>query len=231
VTRSMPNVSRSEPRPPTMLPRRGLAAFALTIGGVALLISFHTPDPGALSFQPAGGGGDSGAAPLGGVVMEDSSPDTAALLSSDPPPGDPAAGAADPAADTAAPAPTSEPTPASRSGRQHNAVPNPTPAPTPAPTPKPAPRTQTITGQTVSTPFGFVQVRITVTGGRIMQIQPLLLPSGLAHSTRLSRYAAPILHDEALQAQSAHIGLVSGATYTSQGYEMSLQSAIDRIRA
>ena len=37
----------------------------------------------------------------------------------------------------------------------------------------------------------------------------------------------PILHSEALQAQSAQIDTVSGATYTSEAYRESLQSAID----
>ena len=40
--------------------------------------------------------------------------------------------------------------------------------------------------------------------------------------------AEPILHDEALQAQSAQIDLVSGATYTSDAYAQSLQAALDQ---
>ena len=53
------------------------------------------------------------------------------------------------------------------------------------------------------------------------------LPTG-RRSGQISQVAAPILHDEALRAQSAKIDLVSGATYTSDAYTQSLQAAIDQ---
>jgi hypothetical protein len=50
-------------------------------------------------------------------------------------------------------------------------------------------------------------------------------------SGQISSYAAPILASEALQAQSASIDIVTGATYTSQAYANSLQSALDQAAA
>ena len=105
--------------------------------------------------------------------------------------------------------------------------PAPHPAPiTPPPTSPPAQPRQ-FTGTTAQTPYGPVQVQITVQGGRITDVQALQLPNGNFHSQQISAYAGPRLRQEALQAQSANIDTVSGATYTSDGYRQSLQSAID----
>jgi uncharacterized protein with FMN-binding domain len=54
------------------------------------------------------------------------------------------------------------------------------------------------------------------------------LPSDRARSQGISSDAGPQLRSEALRAQSARINTVSGATYTSDGYAQSLQSALDR---
>lgn len=84
-----------------------------------------------------------------------------------------------------------------------------------------------VTGPTVSTRFGPVQVRIEVSGGTISDIVALQLPTN-GRSGRISDFAEPALHDEALAAQSASIDGVSGATYTSRAYEQSLQAALDQ---
>ena len=88
--------------------------------------------------------------------------------------------------------------------------------------------TRTVTGPTSSTPYGPVQVRITVSGHRITGIEALQTPSDASYSRQVAAYAVPILRQEALSAQSAQIDAVSGATWTSQGYAESLQGAIDR---
>ncbi len=80
-------------------------------------------------------------------------------------------------------------------------------------------------------PFGNVQVRVTIQGGKIVDVQALQLPTAQARSQQLGQYAAPILRQEALQAQSAQINLVSGATYTSEAYAQSLQGALDQATA
>ena len=84
-----------------------------------------------------------------------------------------------------------------------------------------------LTGQAVDIPFGTVQVKVTMQNGKITDIQALQLPRG-GHSGQVSSYAAPQLRSEALQAQSANIDTISGATYTSQGYAQSLQSALSQ---
>jgi len=83
-----------------------------------------------------------------------------------------------------------------------------------------------VTGDAVDTRFGTVQVQVTVEGGTIVDVTALQLPTG-GRNSQESAYAEPILRSEALQAGSARIDTVSGATYTSMGYIQSLQSALD----
>ena len=85
----------------------------------------------------------------------------------------------------------------------------------------------TVDGPVVDTRYGPVQVELVVADGKISDVVALQLPTG-RRSGQISQAAAPILHDEALQAQSASIDLVSGATYTSDAYTQSLQAAIDQ---
>jgi len=94
-------------------------------------------------------------------------------------------------------------------------------------TAKPVTGSGTITGSLISTRYGPVQVQVTVANGKITAITAVQLPSG-GRSGMISQYAAPILTQEALAAQSASIDLVSGATYTSLGYEKSLQAALNQ---
>lgn len=84
------------------------------------------------------------------------------------------------------------------------------------------------TGTAAETRYGPVQVRVTVSGGKLTDVQALQLTNRDGRSVAISQQAAPILRQEALQAQSATIQAVSGATYTSEGYTTSLQSALDQ---
>ncbi|MFJ9782913.1 FMN-binding protein [Amycolatopsis sp. NPDC101161] len=86
----------------------------------------------------------------------------------------------------------------------------------------------TFTGDAADTRYGPVQVRITVAGGRITDAQAIEYPQESGRDVRINSAAVPELNQEALQAQSAQIDTVSGATYTSEGYQQSLQSAIDQ---
>jgi len=90
---------------------------------------------------------------------------------------------------------------------------------------------QRLTGPAVDTQYGPVQVRVTLQGGRIVDVAALQLPNDRSRSVEISNYAAPQLRDEVLRAQSAKIDVVSGATYTSQGYIQSLQAALDSANA
>lgn len=86
----------------------------------------------------------------------------------------------------------------------------------------------TYTGTSEPTRFGNVQVEVVVSGGKITDIVATQLTDAGGRSVQISNYAAPILRTEALQAQSAKVSSVSGATYTSEGYLSSLQSALDQ---
>lgn len=85
----------------------------------------------------------------------------------------------------------------------------------------------TFTGDAVSTKFGDVQVRITVENGRITASEVTQVPWSDRKDQQINGRAVPVLNAEAVDAQSADIDMVSGATYTSEAYVKSLQSAID----
>ncbi|MFI6624173.1 FMN-binding protein [Streptomyces sp. NPDC050528] len=87
--------------------------------------------------------------------------------------------------------------------------------------------TKTVTGDTVQTRWGPVQVKITVKNGKITDVTAVQSPSDNPRDQEINSYALPQLKSEALAAQSASIDTVSGATYTSDGYRQSLQSALD----
>jgi uncharacterized protein with FMN-binding domain len=89
--------------------------------------------------------------------------------------------------------------------------------------------TGTYTGPVVETEYGPVQVAVTEQGGRIVDAKALQLPTDRPRSLSISEQAAPLLREEALQAQSAQINIVSGATFTSEGYAESLQKALSRV--
>ncbi|MGX4693245.1 FMN-binding protein [Streptomyces sp. JNUCC 63] len=86
---------------------------------------------------------------------------------------------------------------------------------------------RTVTGETVRTRWGPVQVRVTLKNNRITEVTALSYPTENPRDREISGYAVPQLRREALAAQSADIDTVSGATYTSDGYRRSLQSALD----
>jgi uncharacterized protein with FMN-binding domain len=89
---------------------------------------------------------------------------------------------------------------------------------------------RTIDGDPVDNPYGTVQVRVTLHGTKITNVAPLQMPVDRQYSAEISQQAAPLLLQEVLQAQSAQIGLLSGASFTSQSYAQSLQSALDKAR-
>lgn len=88
--------------------------------------------------------------------------------------------------------------------------------------------TQTYTGATAQTRYGPVTVQITVTGGKLSDVQATDYPKGSRTDLVINQYAIPQLNSEALQAGSANIAMVSGATFTSYGYLQSLQDALDQ---
>lgn len=86
----------------------------------------------------------------------------------------------------------------------------------------------TYTGITEDNPYGQVQVAVVISGGKITNVNFLRMPGPDGHSREVTAFAQPLLEQETLNKQSAHIDFVSGATQTSESYERSLQAALDQ---
>ncbi|HEX3604413.1 MAG TPA: FMN-binding protein [Candidatus Dormibacteraeota bacterium] len=211
------------------VPPRALAALAATTAVVALLASFHTPD------QPPS---RTAGLPLGAPTTP---------RPSAPPTPQPIATPSDTPVPTGAPGPTptappSAAPPSAAPPSAHPPTALPTPRPTPAPTPRPRPTPTPVASSGLhdgswtgpveyAGRYGDVQVQLVISGGRITDVRALQMPTDRARSAEISQYAGPQLHDEVLQAQSASIDTVSGATYTSDAYAQSVQAALDQARA
>jgi uncharacterized protein with FMN-binding domain len=212
----MPNAS---PRPvrssgtPSRIPRRGAAAVVGTAAGLALLLSFRTPDTLPLTGLGLGalGGSDATATDAPRLVGIALGPKPTPAATDQP---------------TQQPTATAAPT---TDGGSSTATPTTEPAvtPEPTPTPKPTSSTQVVDGKVVNTRYGQVQVELTIKNGTITDVQALQLPNDRQYSAEISDYVAPYLRKMVLQAQSANIDIISGATYTSTGYAKSVQSALN----
>ena len=92
--------------------------------------------------------------------------------------------------------------------------------------------TTTTTGQVAQTRWGPVQVQITTdASGTITDVEVVQYPDGNSEDAQINGRALPELIQATLDAQSADIDMVSGATITSDGYLQSLQSALDQASA
>ena len=99
------------------------------------------------------------------------------------------------------------------------------PTPTISPSSGPTPGARTVAGPVEDMQWGPVQVTISVKGKKITDVQASA-PTERARSAFINQQALPLLKQEVLQAQSANIDLISGATMTSDAYDMSLQAAL-----
>jgi uncharacterized protein with FMN-binding domain len=88
--------------------------------------------------------------------------------------------------------------------------------------------TNTVTSDVANNQYGNVQLKVTVSNGKVTKIEALQVPQNDRKSAEINAYAVPQLQASALQAQSANIDTVSGATYTSDSYKTALQSALDK---
>jgi uncharacterized protein with FMN-binding domain len=131
-------------------------------------------------------------------------------------PASPTQGPGNPASPSASPSSTASPSVA------------PSAAPSPSPSPSPTALSGTFTGADVPNRFGDVQVRVVISNGHITDVQAVQLPTDRAESAYISQQVGPWLRTEALKAQSANIDIISGATYTSQSYAQSLESALQQ---
>ena len=200
--------------------KRGLLIGVGTLGGLGAVFAITPPQFGSNT----GAGGISGA--LNGSTTKSAAP----------------AQAQAPATQATSAAPTPTPTKASASktssaakkaaakAAASKAASTPTPAaPTPTPTKAPASGVSgTFAGATNQTRFGPVQVQITVNNGKITAVKALQYPNGDPRSANISQQAIPYLVQQTLAAQSDQISGVGGASYTSYGFYISLQSALKK---
>ena len=124
--------------------------------------------------------------------------------------------------------PTSDPTAASTSAGAGAAPPQAAaPSPQGGSSRQSSGQAVTVTGKVAQTQYGPVQVRLTMSGGKITRAEAVQRPTG-GRSGRISGDSVPRLNQETVAAGSADIDAVSGATYPSAGYKTSLQSALDQ---
>jgi uncharacterized protein with FMN-binding domain len=101
------------------------------------------------------------------------------------------------------------------------------PSPTPTTTPSGSPRSAV--GASEQFGYGAISLKVTARGSRIVSISVANLQTAESYSQSLADQVIPMLTSEALTAQSANIQGVSGASYTSQGFAQSLQSALTQL--
>ena len=82
-------------------------------------------------------------------------------------------------------------------------------------------------GQAINTRYGTMKVQAVISGGKLADVIAVKLTDADRRSINISRQAAPMIRQEVLSAQSAKVSNIGGATYTTQGYLMSLQAALD----
>jgi uncharacterized protein with FMN-binding domain len=86
----------------------------------------------------------------------------------------------------------------------------------------------TYTGSVADAYYGNVEVSVTVSGGKITRVKFLQYPDTHSTSVAINQQAMPYLQQEAIQAQSPNVQLISGATFTSQAFVQSLTSALSQ---
>ncbi len=104
-------------------------------------------------------------------------------------------------------------------------------APNAAQTPGSLYRDGSYTGSVDDAQWGFVQVKAIITNGKITDVQFLQYPNDRSRSIYINSIADPQLTSEAIQAQSANVDIVTGATDSSYAFIQSLTDALSQARA
>lgn len=89
----------------------------------------------------------------------------------------------------------------------------------------------TYTGSVADAQWGVVQIQATIQNEKITNVQFLQYPNDRSRSVEINSYADPILVNEAIQAQSANVDIVSGATDSSEAFIQSLSDALSQAQA
>ena len=198
--------------------KRGLLIGVGTLGGLGAVFAITPPQFGT--------SGPSGLAALPGKAASTSAAPAPAATKAAP------TKAA--SAPTNASSPSKKATPTKKATLTKKATPTKTQSATPAQTQAPAAPAQsggitgTFDGNTAQTRWGPVQVRIVVKDGKIVDASALRAPNGDSYSRSINSQAVPYLIEETLVAQSAQITGVTHASITSDGWKLSLQSALKK---
>jgi uncharacterized protein with FMN-binding domain len=206
--------------------RRAVLTLTGTVAGLAALFSFKTHVPGitpvAETSTPTGLSVSAPPNTTAASTSASASPSKAAEKTAPKASSSPTAPAMTTPTTPTAPAKTTPATAPSTAAPSKKPT---TPASTPAPKKSSAPAAPsgTFTGADESTNYGAVQVQITVANGKITAANDVQQPADSIGANAVSQ-----LNSEVLTAQSANVQAVSGATYTSNGYIASLQSAVDQ---
>ena len=127
------------------------------------------------------------------------------------------------------PTPTSPPTPTQAPPTA--VIPTPTPTPKPTQNPGSPYKDGSYSGDQADAFYGYIQVQATISSGKITNVQFLQYPNDRETSIMINSQADPMLAQEAIQAQSAQVDIISGATDSSQAFIQSMQSALDKAKS
>ena len=106
-----------------------------------------------------------------------------------------------------------------------------TPVPSPTTTTSSSPyKDGTYAGPQIDVFYGLVQVQTVIKNGQMVSVQFLEYPNDRRTSVQINSIAIPYLDQEAIQAQSASVDIITGATLTSEGFMMSLQDALNHAK-
>ena len=211
--------------------KRGLLIGVGTLGGLGAVFAITPPQFGASTGAGGIGGALSNSGPTSAAhAQTQSAAPSSTPLAATPTPTKATASKTSSAAKKAAAKAAASKAAANKAAAASaatKAANTPTPAATPT---KAAPSgiSGTFAGATNQTRFGPVQVQITVSNGKITAVKALQYPNGDGRSASISQQAIPYLVQQTLTAQSDQISGVGGASYTSYGFYISLQSALKK---
>lgn len=103
------------------------------------------------------------------------------------------------------------------------------PSQSPVTTSPPAAASGTAQGKLETYGYGHLRVRATVTSGKLTDVKVLTLKTAETYSQQIAVQVIPMLRTQALKVQGSKIYGITGATYTSEAYALSLQSALDSL--
>jgi len=194
-------------------------AVIIGFGAYALIQRGHSPTQNLQALTaPAATGSDPGLAAETPVSTPAPAPSGSAASAQTSASGNSGAGSAPPGTATPPATPPASPPPATP------------PATPPVPANSGQYKDGQYTGPSVDAFYGNIQVRATVSGGKLTGVQFLQYPNDRSTSLQINGQAMPLLSQEAVQAQSANVDGVSGATQTSDAFVQSLQAALNQAK-